>query len=322
MITITSNKITVTVTGIEYTFYLNLIGKSSLQLPYWGGSVNFEAYVTSVPEGANLSGISIEIINMTDHTSVIKTTGTSGIVYATLSFPDNIYNYPQTYTVEATATGGAIGNTVVKSNPIQVEVQSRIKAPGGGGNGTICTDISNITSQLPPEYFVNSTLPASYIPSVNGKTTVTQSGNNFIINVPYPSNYTLPEYYEGTGVWYSYSNLGNNQTILQFTSPQQIVQNGVIYNLVNAEYFNNPPEYGNPSFVYGNNERFTYESSNGSTLTYFSVITATASVAYASYTIPYYCVPDSSTAIQQLNEYIQGKVAIIIKDLINKGISD
>ncbi len=297
----------------QYVFTLDLIADGSVSLPYFGGTVNMTAYVTSNPSGADLSGISIEVVNTNTHKAIVQTTGSNGSITVPMQFPNNIENIPQSYTIQAYASGGILGSTVLKSNPITVQVNSQISIGTGGTSTSACITTDNIASNLSPYYFVNSPNPASAVSSIQGQTTITQSGNDFIIKVPYPSNYTVPQYYKPTGMWYEYDNLGNNQTVVSFTVPSQIMQNGITYNLAGTELYDNPPTYGNPSFPYGSSARYTYLAENGTdTLTFFEYTTVTADVSYASYTIAGYCVQNVTNPTLAINSVIQKEIAPII----------
>ncbi len=301
----------------QYVFTLNLVAEGSLTLPYSGGTVYMNAYVTSIPSGADLSGISIEVINLSTNKAVVEATGSSGSITVPMQFPNNIINFPQSYTVQASASGGILGNTIIKSNTVTVVVNTRFGVEWSRWTSStvptsICMTVDNIASQLPPGYFVNAPNSGSTVSSIQGKTTITQSENNFIITVPYPSQYKVPQYYKPTGTWYTYNNLGDNQTLLLFTAPSKIVNNGITYDFVSSELSQNSPEYPSP-YVYGDNTLYTYQSEISSDiLSFLQFITSTAVVAYASYSIQGTCIENTEDATTELYHIIQEEITPII----------
>ena len=103
MAIIYSNKITVTVSGVSYTYSLQLSANES-SLPSSGGQVTFTANLMNTTLNQPVSGVVVTLTDLTTGQASSQTTDSNGIAVFYVTIPSNTSTTSETYSFQASAT--------------------------------------------------------------------------------------------------------------------------------------------------------------------------------------------------------------------------
>ncbi|MEM4067028.1 MAG: hypothetical protein QXV17_09230 [Candidatus Micrarchaeaceae archaeon] len=104
MTTITSNKITTTVSSaVSYTYTISL-SASQTSLPYTGGTVTLISTISTSPSGGQISGLTVTFTVLTTGSSGTATTDSTGTASTMVVISGNTTTSTQQYDVVASFT--------------------------------------------------------------------------------------------------------------------------------------------------------------------------------------------------------------------------
>jgi len=102
MTVVYSNKITITVNGITYTYLLEL-STNTTQVPSYGGEITFIAKLLNQTTNQPVPNTSITLTDITTGSTAVAITDSTGEAQFTVSIPPNNGTSPVSYTFQASA---------------------------------------------------------------------------------------------------------------------------------------------------------------------------------------------------------------------------
>jgi len=103
MATVYSNKITVTLEGVAYSYSLTL-SASTTDIPATGGTVTFKAVLTNTTLNKPVPNTVVTLTELNSNSSSTATTDSTGTATFSVTFPANTSSSPISYTFQASAT--------------------------------------------------------------------------------------------------------------------------------------------------------------------------------------------------------------------------